>query len=60
MKKNLFLIPIILACGCAVIPTDMFPKFTWYWSKDAREYRASKTRMERNYEASTNQVTNPK
>lgn len=41
MKKRLLLLGIVgLLCGgCQVIPTDMFPKFTWYWSKDAKQYR---------------------
>jgi hypothetical protein len=58
------LLLICLACivgsGCTLVPTDMFPKVRWYWSQDAKDYRAEKTRTERNYEASTNQFTNPK
>ena len=62
MRIALLFIGIVclLASGCQGIPTDMVPRVTWYWSKDARDYRAEKTRYERLYEASTNQVTNPK
>lgn len=33
---------LILSSGCQVIPTDMFPKVKWYWSKEAEQYRADK------------------
>ena len=36
------LVTVYSVTGCAVIPTDMFPKFAWYWSKDAKQYRADK------------------
>lgn len=62
MRLTLILIgtACLLASGCTLVPTDFFPKVRWYWSQDAKEYRASKTRAERNYESSTNQYTNPK
>lgn len=59
MKKTLLLIALVSLAGCTAIPTDMAPKFTWSWSKAARDYRASKNRAEQRYEASTNEVTNP-
>jgi len=32
-------ISLIAGSGCQVIPTDMFPKVTWYWSQEAKQYR---------------------
>lgn len=42
--KTLLIIAIsaTLCNGCAVVPTDFMPKFTWYWSKDAKEWRREK------------------
>jgi hypothetical protein len=44
MRIALLLIGLacLLASGCQLIPTDMFPKATWYWSKEARQYRHDK------------------
>jgi len=44
IMKRLALFALLLAmvysvAGCQVIPTDMFPKFRWYWSKDAEQFR---------------------
>jgi hypothetical protein len=60
MNKIVLIASVVIITGCTAIPTDMFPKFTWYWSKDAKEYRASKHRQENNYDSSTNQFTNPR
>lgn len=60
MKKIFLLLPILLLAGCTAIPTDFFPRFVPAWSKDARDYRASKNRAEQRYEASTNEVIHPK
>ena len=46
MKTRIILFTIAVCClplsGCQAIPTDMFPRFTWYWSKEARQYRHDK------------------
>jgi uncharacterized protein YceK len=41
MRIFLFSIGVVclLASGCQVIPTDMFPKVKWYWSQEAEQYR---------------------
>ena len=30
---------LLVGSGCQVIPTDMYPKVKWYWSKEAEQYR---------------------
>jgi hypothetical protein len=44
MRLALFLLgtACLLASGCQVIPTDMFPKVKWYWSQEAKQYREDK------------------
>lgn len=44
MRTTLFVLGVcfILVSGCQAIPTDMAPKFRWYWSKDAIQYRQDK------------------
>jgi hypothetical protein len=48
MRLALFAIgaACLLASGCQVIPTDMFPKVKWYWSEDAKRYRAKQHRYD--------------
>lgn len=41
----------LLYGGCALVPTDFMPKLTWYWSAEAKQYRAQKkAERERNLE----------
>jgi hypothetical protein len=40
MKIKLLILVLPLFSGCAFVPTDMFPKPTWYWSAAAEEHRA--------------------
>ena len=44
MKKSLIALValVVLASGCQAIPTDMVPKFRWYWSDEAKQYRADR------------------
>lgn len=43
---RVFLVIVWVCCftcaGCTAIPTDMAPKFRWYWSKEAKQYRQDK------------------
>jgi hypothetical protein len=37
MKKLLLLLPLLAFTGCTVVSANrVFPKLTWYWSKDAQ------------------------
>jgi hypothetical protein len=59
MKRTAVLLGCVclIASGCTVVPTDMFPKFTWYWSADAKQYRADQHRYD--YRNETNNINNP-
>lgn len=39
MKPLLYILPLLMLCGCALVPTDGWPKATWYWSYEAKEHR---------------------
>jgi len=60
MKPTLQRLKIALAfvalsaifCGCSVITNDrVFPKLTWYWSKEAKAQRAERA-QEKSWEQS--------
>lgn len=59
MRTTLILIgcSCLLASGCTLIPTDMFPKVRWYWSQDAKNYRAEQHRYDLYNQ--TNKINNP-
>lgn len=44
MRITMFIVGtcLILCSGCQLVPTDMFPKVKWYWSKEAIQYRQDK------------------
>lgn len=48
-KVTLALLALGLLCGCTVVSADrVFPKLTWYWTKDAQRQRESDA-MARDY-----------
>jgi hypothetical protein len=48
---------LALLCGCTVVSADrVFPKFTWYWTKDAQRQRESDA-MSRDYSRTNRPAT---
>lgn len=49
--KRLAILSLLLLAGCTVVSIDrVFPKVTWYWTKDAKYQRQSE-RQHKAYEA---------
>lgn len=40
--KILLLVPLLALSGCTIVSNNrVFPKFTWYWTAEAKEQRKS-------------------
>ena len=50
---------LLLTCGCALVPTDGWPKLAWYWSADAKEQRMVNHAEKLYFEMQTTNIVNP-
>lgn len=61
MKYFLIAIFAVSLCGCTMVSNNrVFPKLTWYWSKEAKQQRAERELYKQEFPKSTNQLNRTK